>query len=47
VTQPAGKNLAAVIEAVREFLMPVVAATAGGEKFNGHWPKGGPWQPGQ
>ena len=37
-------NLATVIEAVRDFLMPVVAATAAGGKFNGHWPKGGPWR---
>lgn len=37
-------NLMTVIEAVHDFLMPVVAAIAEGGKFNGHWPKGGPWQ---
>lgn len=38
-------NLAVVASAVRDFLMPVVAAAASGGKFSGHWPKGGPWQP--
>ncbi len=38
-------NLMTVIEAAHGFLMPVVTATAVGEKFHGHWPKGGPWQP--
>ncbi len=38
-------NLMTVIEAVRDFLMPVVTAAAGGGKFTAHWPKGGPWQP--
>lgn len=38
-------NLMTVIRAVRDFLMPVVTATAGGGTFTAHWPKGGPWQP--
>jgi hypothetical protein len=38
-------NLAVVVGAARDFLMPVVTATASGGKFNAHWPKGGPWQP--
>ena len=38
-------NLVVVTSAVRDFLMPVVAAAASGRKFSGHWPKGGPWQP--
>lgn len=37
-------NLMTVLEAVRDFLLTVVAATAGGGKFKAHWPKGGPWQ---
>ena len=38
-------NLMTVIEAVHDFLMPVVTVTAGGGKFCGHWPRGGPWRP--
>jgi hypothetical protein len=38
-------SLAVVIDAVRGFLMPIVTAAAAGGKFQGHWPKGGPWQP--
>jgi hypothetical protein len=38
-------NLATVVSAARDFLMPVVTATARGGKFTAHWPKGGPWQP--
>lgn len=32
-------NLAVVASAVRDFLMPVVAAAESGGKFSGHWPK--------
>jgi hypothetical protein len=38
-------NLMTVIEAVHDFLLPVVAALAGGGKLDAHWPKGGPWKP--
>lgn len=37
-------DLSAVVEAIREFLMPVVAAAVEAKKFNAHWPKGGPWK---
>lgn len=37
-------DLSAVVEAIREFLTPIVAAAVETKKFNAHWPKGGPWK---
>jgi hypothetical protein len=37
-------ELSAVVEAIREFLMPVVAAAIEAKKFNTNWPKGGLWK---
>jgi hypothetical protein len=38
-------NLGVALDAVREFLMPVVMTVAAGGEFRDHWPKGGPWRP--
>ena len=35
-------DLRAVVETVRQFLMPAVTA-ATDKKFKAHWPRGGPW----
>jgi hypothetical protein len=37
-------DLETVIEIIRVFLEPAIAAAASGTKFNAEWPKGGPWK---
>ena len=37
-------DLNTVVEAIREFVTPVVAAAVEAKKLNAHWPKGGPWK---
>ena len=37
-------NLATVVEAVRQFLMPPASAAASGKSFVAEWPKAGPWR---
>jgi hypothetical protein len=41
----AEQNLSVVVTLVRDFLWPVATATANQKIFEGHWPKGGGWQP--
>ena len=37
-------DLATVITGIREFLIPVLAATATEGSFDLRWPAGGPWR---
>lgn len=40
-------NLAPVVSALRDFLMPPTVAARAGQPFRQQWPKGGPWTVGR